>query len=188
MAEVETTTPITQHSSSENEIFESLPVLGHYVDNAKFSKAVQDHNNRCKQAELDEKPLPRVGNYIGECFMKMAEGMSMKYNFIGYSWKEEMVADGVEHCLKYIRNFDIETQTRTGEPNAFYYFSTIIYWAFVRRIKKENKQTEIKHKMISSVNIYDFITDDDGEITSNNESSNTYSAYVEDVVQKKMMP
>jgi hypothetical protein len=99
---------------------------------------------------------PQIPNYIGECFMKICEGLSHKPNFIRYSYRDEMVMDAVENCVKAIMNFDLNKATRTGLPNAFAYFTQIAYFAFLRRIAKEKKQWEIKLKYIESASIEAF--------------------------------
>ena len=129
----------------------------HYVNNKKFSFAVVDYVNSVKLAESEGREPPKVTNYIAECFLKISEGLSHKSNFIRYTYREEMVMDAVENCLKAIYNYDIEAATRTGAPNAFAYFTQICYYAFLRRIAKEKKQQEVKFKYIENASIEDFI-------------------------------
>jgi len=118
----------------------------HYVNNANFSSAVVDYVKSLNEAKDKKQTLPKVPNYIAECFMKIAEGLSHKSNFIRYTYREEMVMDAVENCLKAIENYNIEAATRTGKPNAFAYFTQITWYAFLRRIAKEKKQQDIKIK------------------------------------------
>ena len=79
--------------------------------------------------------------YAGECFLKIAERLSHRPNFINYAFREEMVSDGIENCVMYAGNFNPEKST-----NPFAYFTQIIYFAFLRRIEKEKKQLYIKYK------------------------------------------
>ena len=113
----------------------------HYVNNAKFLEALKDWNDKCREAEEEGEPTPQVTNYIGECFLKIANGLSYRPNFINYTYKQEMISDGIENCLQYIHNFNPEKS-----KNPFAYFTQIIYYAFIRRIQKEKKQTHIKHR------------------------------------------
>lgn len=124
----------------------------HYVNNADFSAAVVEYVNTLNHAkENNIEPLPQVPDYIAMCFMKICEGLSHKSNFVGYPYREELVMDAVENCLKAIENYNVEAATRTGKPNAFSYFTQISWFAFLRRIAKEKKQLEIKMKyMIES--------------------------------------
>lgn len=129
----------------------------HYVNNRQFSYAVVDYVNSVLLAESENREVPKVTNYIAECFLKIAEGLSHKSNFIRYTYREEMVMDAVENCLRAIHNYDIEAATRTGLPNAFAYFTQICYYAFLRRIAKEKKQQDVKFKYIETAGIEDFI-------------------------------
>lgn len=121
----------------------------HYVNNKEFSLAVVEYVKEFKKAEEAGKDLPKVPNYVASCFLKIAEGLSHKGNFVRYTYREEMVMDAVENCLKAVYNYNIDAATRTGLPNAFAYFTQICYYAFLRRIAKEKKQQDIKTKYIS---------------------------------------
>ena len=129
----------------------------HYVNNAEFSQAVVDYVKIADKAKLKNKDIPKVPDYVAQCFLRIAEGLSHKANFIRYTYREEMVMDAVENCLRAIANYNIETATRTGKPNAFSYFTQISYYAFIRRIMKEKKQQDIKFKFIEKMGIEDFI-------------------------------
>ena len=130
----------------------------HYVNNREFSLAVVDYVKLVNEAESNESTIPVVPNYVATCFLKIAEGLSHKSNFIRYTYREEMVMDAVENCLKAITNYNIETATRTGNPNAFSYFTQICYFAFLRRIAKEKKQQDIKFKWIEKAGFEEFVT------------------------------
>ena len=121
----------------------------HYVNNREFSQAVVDYVKTVKEAEAAGEDLPKITDYIALSFMKIAEGLSHKSNFIRYTYRDEMVMDAVENCLKAIGNYNIEAATRSGNPNAFAYFTQICWYAFLRRIAKEKKQQDIKMKYIS---------------------------------------
>jgi len=134
----------------------------HYVNNKQFSLAVVDYVKLVREAEEKNEKLPIVPDYIAECFLKIAEGLSHKSNFIRYTYREEMVMDAVENCLKAVTNYNIETATRTGNPNAFAYFTQICYYAFLRRLAKEKRQQDIKFRFIEKAGIDDFIQYDEG--------------------------
>src|SRR5210317_1515567 len=129
----------------------------HYVNNAQFSQAVVDYVMQVNEAKSKSKPQPIIPDYIAQCFLRIAEGLSHKHNFIRYTYREEMVMDAVENCLKAIYNYNLEHATRTGKPNAFAYFTQITWYAFLRRISKEKKQQDIKMKFLSHASIEDFI-------------------------------
>jgi hypothetical protein len=129
-----------------------------YVNNQEFSQAVVDYVREVERAEkLKYNCVPVVPDYIAECFLKIATGLSRKPNFSRYTFKDEMIMDGVENCLRAIRNYDIEAATRTGKPNAFGYFTQIIYYAFLRRIQRENRQQDIKLKYMTSAGVEQYM-------------------------------
>ena len=132
----------------------------HYVNNAEFSTAVVDYVTQVREAKSKEDTLPVVPDYIAQCFLKIAEGLSHKSNFIRYTYREEMVMDAVENCLKAIENYNLEAATRSGKPNAFAYFTQISWYAFLRRIAKEKKQQDIKFKFMSQSGVEAFLLDE----------------------------
>ena len=133
----------------------------HYVNNKLFSQSVVDYVNSVKQAQERGETNPIVTEYIATCFLKISEGLSHKPNFIRYTYREEMAMDAVENCLKAIMNYNIETATRTGNPNAFAYFTQICYYAFIRRIQKEKKQFDVKMRFIEQASFEEFIVQHD---------------------------
>ena len=139
----------------------------HYVNNAQFSQAVVDYVGKLEECKKEQVPLPKVPDYVAQCFLRIAEGLSHKANFIRYTYREEMVMDAVENCLKAIANYNLEAATRTGKPNAFAYFTQITWYAFLRRITKEKKQQEIKLKYLTKSGIDSFI-DTGTEATASN--------------------
>lgn len=133
----------------------------HYINNADFCKALTDYKEKVALSKTLGEDKPRIPNYIGECFMKIAEGLSHKPNFINYTYRDEMVCDGIENCLMYFENFDT-----TKSSNAFAYFTQIIYYAFLRRIQKEKKQLYVKYKATQQWGILD-----NGEIMGYDDST-----------------
>ena len=131
------------------------------MNNADFSQAVVDYVTVLNEARKQEQPLPIVPDYIAQSFLRIAEGLSHKSNFVRYTYREEMVMDAVENCLKAIENYNLEAATRSGKPNAFSYFTQISWYAFLRRIAKEKKQQDIKAKYITQSGIEEFIASTD---------------------------
>ena len=113
----------------------------HYVDNEKFLVVMRDYREKYLKSKDDEIEPPQIPDYAGECFLKIAERLSHRPNFINYAFREEMVSDGIENCVMYASNFNPEKST-----NPFAYFTQIIYYSFLRRIEKEKKQLYIKYK------------------------------------------
>ena len=83
----------------------------HYVNNREFSYSVVDYVKKVNAAQDSGEALPIVPDYIAECFLKISEGLSHKSNFIRYTYREEMVMDAVENCLKAITNYDKKSST-----------------------------------------------------------------------------
>ena len=115
----------------------------HYVNNKEFLAALIRYQEDIEIARLQDKPKPVIPRYIGECFLKIANHLSFKPNFVNYMFKEDMISDGIENCVQYIHNFNPEKSR-----NPFAYFTQIIHYAFLRRIQREKRQLEIKNKII----------------------------------------
>ena len=120
----------------------------HYVSNKDLLIAMEKFRENCKEAEESGEDKPKVPEYIGECILKIANGLSNRPNFINYTYKDEMISDGIENCLQYCGNFNPDKS-----KNPFAYFTQIIYYAFIRRIQKEKKQQHIRHKVIENMNV-----------------------------------
>ena len=129
----------------------------HYVDNKVFLEEMKKYRKKVLSARKRNRKDPPINDYIGECFLKIANHLSYRPNFINYTYKEDMISDGIENCLTYVANFDPEKSN-----NPFAYFTQIIYYAFIRRIQKEKKQTTIKNRLIMEGN-YDDMTLNEGE-------------------------
>jgi hypothetical protein len=128
----------------------------HYVNNKDFLHAIVRYKNKVDEAKLTGAKKPPVGEYIGGCFLKIAQHLSYKPNFVNYMFKDDMIGDGIENCITYIDNFD-----PAKSSNPFAYFTQIIYYAFLRRIQKEKKQVDIKNKMIEKSGFSEVFTGDE---------------------------
>ena len=122
----------------------------HYVNNKEFLTAMVEYRRSVNKAKRSKQPKPPVTDYIGSCFLKIANHLSYRPNFINYTFRDDMISDGIENCLQYLGNFNPKKSN-----NPFAYFTQIIYYAFIRRIQKEKKQTIIKHKLIQDANYDD---------------------------------
>ena len=149
----------------------------HYVNNAQFLEELKKWNEKCREAEEQGEPTPQVTNYIGECFLKIANHLSFKPNFVNYMFKEDMISDGIENCVQYVHNFNPEKS-----QNPFAYFTQIIHYAFLRRIQREKRQLEIKNKIIERSG-YSEVFDDNNTLDGSN-----YSDYnqIKDNVHSKL--
>ena len=149
----------------------------HYVNNKEFLAAITERKQQIKEAEESGLPKPQVSNYLGECILKIANHLSYRPNFINYTYRDEMISDGIENSLQYIDNFDPEKS-----KNPFAYFTQIIHYAFLRRIQKEKKQLEIKNKILERSG-YSEVFDDNNTLDGSN-----YSDYnqIKDAVHAKL--
>jgi len=142
--------------------------MAHYVNNADFLAAISEYKRKVKEAQEQGLDKPIVSNYIGQCILKIANHLSYKPNFINYSYRDDMILDGIENCIQYIDNFD-----PSKSSNPFAYFTQIIYYAFLRRIAKEKKQAYIKGKLIQDMPFEAF------ELQEQDESGEFHNAYLE---------
>ena len=136
----------------------------HYVDNKKFLAEMTKFRAKVIKAKDSGRKRPMVTNYIGECFLKIANHLAYRPNFINYTFRDDMISDGIENCLQYMSNFNPDKST-----NPFAYFTQIIYYAFIRRIQKEKKQMEVKKKLIQNAgveNMMDQLEGDDAQYKS----------------------
>ena len=148
----------------------------HYVNNKEFLADLEVYIAQVNRAKLNDKEPPQIPRYIGECFLKIANHLSYKPNFVNYMFKDDMICDGIENCVRYIHNFNPE---KSKTP--FAYFTQIIYYAFLRRISQEKKQLEIKNKILEKSN-FDEVFD------SNDLDASNYSDYnsIKDAVHSKL--
>ena len=149
----------------------------HYVNNKEFLAALIKYREDKEIAEIQGKPKPPIPRYIGECFLKIANHLSFKPNFVNYMFKEDMISDGIENCVQYIHNFNPEKS-----QNPFAYFTQIIHYAFLRRIQREKRQMEIKNKILERSGYSEVFVDD------NTVDGGNYSDYnsIKDGVHSKL--
>ena len=130
---------VSLEKDSKTSIFE-----GDVVVNTQEKIIKSNYVKYDKAKDKNRKP-PKVTNYIGECFLKIANHLSYRPNFINYTYRDDMISDGIENCLQYMNNFNPKKSN-----NPFAYFTQIIYYAFIRRIQKEKKQQDVKAKVIAN--------------------------------------
>ena len=160
----------------------------HYINNKDFLAALIDYRSKVRKEAEKEIPgitddqlkkwkspnKPKIPNYIGECFLKIANHLSYKPNFVNYMFKDDMICDGIENCVQYAINFNPEKS-----QNPFAYFTQIVHYAFVRRINKEKRQMEIKNKILEKTGYSEVFC---------NDSTDNYSDYnsIKDQVYNKI--
>ena len=153
--------------------------MAHYVDNKILYATMIEYKDKVNEAEAVDDPKPPIPDIVGSALLKIANRLATKPNFINYTFREEMVSDGIENCINYIDNFDPEKS-----KNPFAYFTQIIYYAFLRRIQKEKKQLYIKHKAIQNFQIFDGWMDPaDGQMISTQQGLPDTTDYMKDFVE-----
>lgn len=150
----------------------------HYVDNAKFLEEMTKFRNAVIQAKENNLERPLVPNYIGTCLFKIATHLARKPNFANYTFKDDMISDGVENCLLYIDNFDPEKS-----QNPFAYFTQIIYYAFLRRIQKEKKHLYIKYKSMQNEVINSLIENNGEDVVMSHLNGALHDSYSEEFIR-----
>ena len=147
----------------------------HYVNNKEFLEALINYRAKCQRAEEAGEARPVIPRYIGECFLKIANHLSYKPNFVNYMFREDMISDGIENCVQYIKNFNPEKSS-----NHFAYFTQIIHYAFLRRIQKEKRQMDIRGKLIERSG-FEEVMSGDGDVYS----SSDYNSIKENIQNKQ---
>jgi hypothetical protein len=149
----------------------------HYVDNEKLLEEIMAYKKKVQEAEENGETKPGIGEYLGECFLKIASHLSTKPNFANYTFRDDMISDAIENCLSYATNFD-PTKTK-NKPNPFAYFTQICYYAFLRRIAKEKKQMYIKYRAIQAADARGSFEDwAKNQNLVDAESTNAYADYL----------
>ena len=148
----------------------------HYVNNKELLEALIVYREKVAIAKEKDLPKPRITNYLGSCFLKIATHLSYKPNFVNYMFRDDMISDGIENCVQYIHNFDPEKSR-----NPFAYFTQIIHYAFLRRIQKEKKQLDIKTKIIEKSGYDEVMTVDDSAMSG---SSSDYNTIKDNIIYK----
>lgn len=133
----------------------------HYLNNKEFLSALIDYKTEVTYAKENNLPKPRITNYLGECFLKIATHLSYRPNFINYMYKEDMISDGVENCVQYIDRFD-----HNKSSNPFAYFTQIVFYAFLRRIAKEKRQLDIRQKIVDKLDFSELFSGDVDDVTA----------------------
>ena len=147
----------------------------HYVNNKEFLEALVIYRAQCARAEEAGESRPRITNYLGSCFLKIATHLSYKPNFVNYMFREDMISDGIENCVQYIKNFNPEKSS-----NPFAYFTQIFHYAFLRRIQKEKRQMDIRSKIIERSG-FEEVMSGDGDVYS----SSDYNSIKENIQNKQ---
>lgn len=158
----------------------------HYVNNKTLYEEMVKFKQKTKESEATGRPLPRIPNYVGECFLMICNKLSTKPNFMGYSYRDEMIADAIENCVSAAHSFDPEKSS-----NPFAYFTQIAWNAFIRRITSEKKQTYIKHKNFIHSNLIEGLVEESkatGQPIHNEYSDDIIRSFEDKIVKNSKKP
>ena len=159
--------------------------MAHYVNNKALLECIEKYQKQKNEAIQNNTALPKIPEYFGEAIIQIATRFSRRSNFIGYSFRDEMISDAIEHALVAVDKFD-----PTKSSNPFSYITTMVYYSFIRRIAKEKRQSYIRSKLIQDMPIDSFdIQDHDDD----NDFMNNYMAFIQshqnfDDTQEKKVP
>ena len=134
----------------------------HYIDNKRFFKEISIWKEEWDRNVAEDKPAPRCTEYLGGCFVKISNHLAYKSNFVNYTYRDEMILDGIENCLRYADRFNPEKSN-----NPFAYFTQITYYSFIRRIKKEAKQAETKLRVLQNIDLHQLLAEIENGGTDN---------------------
>jgi hypothetical protein len=150
----------------------------HYINNKSFYEEMIKFKNQCEEAKVLSKPTPVISNYIGQCFLHICGKLSTKSNFVNYTYRDEMISDGIENCIMAVYSFD-----PVKSNNPFAYFTQIAWNAFIRRIHKEKKQQYVKHKNFQDSML--LVEPEYGNLYQNDNHSNDIINTFEEKITKK---
>jgi len=171
-------------NKSEEPSIEKVATNSHYIDNKKFYQALVEYKTLCDTAVAEGKEKPIIPNYIGECFLKISTHLSYKSNFINYTFKDDMISDGIENCLTAADKFD-----PTKSTNPFAYYTQIVYFAFIRRIQKEKKQQTTRYRMIENMDLDQIITQEHDQGEFNNQFLDFLKKQIDHIdIDKRIIP
>jgi len=157
-------------------------VKEHYVDNKKFYTEMIRFRKAYDEAKEKELQRPQMSNYAGMAIYKIAHRLANSPNFRNYTYRDEMIEDGIENAIAYAHNFDPEKYT-----NPFAYFTTIVYYAFLRRIDREERNLYIKYKSIEKFNLDNALSSDEFHetIIQSESTIEKMTAFIERYEEKK---
>lgn len=154
--------------------------MANYINNKEFYKLLVDYKEKCKEADESNLPTPRIPESIGNCFVMIATKLASKGNFVGYTYKDEMISDALENCVVAVHSFNPEKSN-----NPFAYFTQIIWYAFLRRIEKEKKQTYVKYKSLENLMVDNSLSDEEGDAYANFDITNEKMKPIIEKFEKK---
>lgn len=129
-----------------------------YIDNQLFTASIKEFLNKKRECEVNSKLAPRMPDSIGLGIMKIAEKLGTRGNFSNYTWKDEMISDGIVAMINAVPKFNPDKY-----DNALAYLTSVCWRAFIIRIQAEKGENSGKDELvqrattenIASVNDFD---------------------------------
>jgi hypothetical protein len=123
--------PINDYTSphyKEDKTTASDKKLKHYVDTNRLEFLINEYYQN--DIIVDELAL---------ALYNIAHRVAYMPNFLNYSWREEMIGDGLIKVFTALQN----KKYNPKYGRAFAYFTQIVFHSFCNRIKKEKKAHEV---------------------------------------------
>lgn len=143
-----------------------------YVNGKEFFVMLKAYHESYLLSVENQTDKPLVSNEIAGAIVQICNRLSNSFNFIGYSYKDEMIADGIFKCLDKVHRFDPAIS-----QNPFGFFSQLAYNAFINRIKIEQKQASIRARLINEKVTSDFV---EQSLENDVDATNAFVGFLKD--------
>ena len=120
--------------------------MAFYISNKEFTKSIAEYIEDCNDRESRGEEIAVIPDNIARQFVMIAEKLGSRYNFVGYTFNDEMVSSALYMCCLKIRKFDVNISS-----NGFAYFTNICWRAMVDVINAEKKMSYIKAKAFQTM-------------------------------------
>lgn len=157
--------------------------MADYINNKEFYQMLIDYKDKCRLAEENDESVPRIPDCIGHCYLQIANRLATRPNFSGYTYRDEMILDAIENCIVATHSFDPKKSS-----NPFAYFTQITWFAFLRRIEKEKKQTYVKYKSYENFVVESSLNDEHDAYASVDITNEKMGPILEKYDKKKRKP
>lgn len=148
------------------------PAKHQYVNGKEFFVMLKEYHEKYLISIENNTDKPIVSNEIAGAIMQICNRLSNSFNFIGYSYKDEMIADAIYKCLDKVHRFDPAIS-----ENPFAFFTQLAYNAFINRIKIEQKQASIRARLINDKVTSDFV---EQSLENDVDATNAFVGFLKD--------
>lgn len=157
--------------------------MANYISNKEFTAAIVEYINECEAAEASGLEAPVIPDGIARQFIALANKLGSRYNFAGYTFRDEMVSSAIFACCAKIRKFNVLISS-----NAFAYFTNVCWRAMVDVINAEEKMSYIKAKSFEFVDYEDSLDLNDlSDFSDFSGNASDYTPYFDVAEYEKKM-